>query len=44
MKNSVKKSTTDLKNQKFLFLFDGLVGVKEAGTVGNVKNLDTKVR
>ena len=41
MKNAVKKSQlTDLKNQKFLFIFDGLVGVKDAGTVGKVFDLD----
>ncbi|GMH95364.1 hypothetical protein TL16_g13137 [Triparma laevis f. inornata] len=41
MKNAVKKSQlTDLKNQKFLFLFDGLVGMKDAGTVGKVFDLD----
>ncbi|GMI11854.1 hypothetical protein TrVE_jg6547 [Triparma verrucosa] len=41
MKNSLKKSTDDLKNQKFLFVFDGLVGVKDAGTIGKVLDLDT---
>ena len=41
MSNPLKKSGTDLKNQRFLFLFDCLVSPQEAGTVGTVLDLDT---